>query len=210
MRRALLRCGIIALAVVATIVHPGNATAGIPVPSPATSSLPPCIATCPLGDLSIQVIVRDFSGLAIANSVVQLDFCACTGAHFCPPAPDDGYTFASSCAVRAVTNVFGQVTFGLHLGGSCAGSVSIYADGVLLGTRHYASTDQNGDLAVDNTDVGILNAKLGGSDPSGDLDCSGSVQPADLAILLAHQGHLCSLATGIKDTYWGGLKIRYR
>jgi hypothetical protein len=210
MRRALLRCGIIALAVVASIVHPGNATAGFPVPSPANSSLPPCIATCPLGDLPIQVVVRDFSNVPIVNSVVQLDFCACSGAHFCPPAPGDGYLFATPCAVQAVTNAFGVVTFSLHLGGSCTGLVTIYADGVVLGTRHYASTDQNGDLAVDNTDVGILTAKLGGSDPSGDLDCSGFVQPPDLTILLAHQGHLCSLATGLKQTYWGGLKIRYR
>ena len=210
MRRPLLRCGIIALAVIASIVHPGNATAGFPVPSPANSSLPDCVATCPEGDLLVRVVVRDFSNFTIANSVVQLDFCACSGAVFCPPGQLDGYVFASPCAVRTVTDVLGRATFGLRMGGSCGGLVTIYADGVLLGTRHYASTDQNGDLAVDNADAGILNAKVGTTDPTGDLTCDGVVQTNDALVLAGHQGHFCTVVTGVKQTNWGGLKIRYR
>lgn len=204
------RHGAIALVVVATLAGFTPARSTVSVPSPSNSTLPACLTACPGGDLSFSVTVRDFNNLPIANSSVDLNFCVCPSVRFCPVVPSDGYQIISGCQVISVTGVNGQVTFRLRAGGSCGTPIPVYADGVLLGNLRFASTDQDGDLTVTAADVGAVNAKVGTSDLTGDLDCSASVTAADVAIVTAHGGHNCLVPTGARGTRWGTLKIRYR
>jgi hypothetical protein len=140
---------------------------------------------------------------------VQLDFCECPSARLCPPHPSDGYFTDTNCQAHAFTNAAGRVVFKLRMGGSCAGVVRVFADGVQLANPPLASTDQDGDLVVTAADAALLASKLPGN-PSADLNCDGLHDVTDAAILNAHLGHTCEIPTEARRTRWGDVKIRYR
>ena len=79
----------------------------------------------------------------------------------------------------------------------------MYCSGVLLRTlTAVSSPDQSGDLTVNAVDAGILSGKLPG-DPTGDLNCSGAVEPGDSAVLNQHGGHSCQAVVPVRPKSWG-------
>jgi hypothetical protein len=187
------------------------------VPSAANSTIPPCLAACPLGDLSYTVVIRDLVGNPIPGAHVVLEFADCPGVRFCPPSPLPVYTFDSPTAISLNTDAAGRATFPLEAGGTCASALRVTADGVLMtdGTNHplvsVANTDQDGDFFVQASVDGPLLAAKGPSDPTADLDCDGDHDAADAAVLTAHDQHLCrGLIDPVLPQTWGRLKIRYR
>jgi len=187
---------------------PTAATAG--VPDPRFSTVPPCWTLCPSGDLSVTVTVRDVSNAPLAGVNVWIDLCLCPSVHLCPASPNDGYTL-NGCEVHAITNAAGQATFALRGGGGCTGGASVYANGVLLqNVTTIASPDQDGNLSVDAADVGILTAKHGGADRTGDLTCDGAIDASDDAAQQPHLGHACTNQTPALPTSWGTVRALYR
>ena len=61
------------------------------VPSPPNSTFPPCLVTCPLGDLYVEVIVRDIANNPLTGASVTFVFSDCPDAFLCPPMPGDPY-----------------------------------------------------------------------------------------------------------------------
>lgn len=186
------------------------ATAHAAVPSAANSFVDPCLRICPAGDMNFHVVVRDAANNPVAFSTVTLNLCLCPGVVLCPPGPADPYT-VSGCTVQWISNAAGIADLPLRAGGVCMDSILVFADGVLLAIRNaIASPDQDGNLTVNAVDTGIINAKLGGTDPTGDLNCSGLVDIGDPGILLAHGGHSCQAVVPVRPGSWGKVKIHYR
>ena len=50
------------------------------VPSPANSTVPPCLVACPLGDISYTVVVRDLAVNPLNGREVSIDFSSCPAA----------------------------------------------------------------------------------------------------------------------------------
>ena len=183
-------------------------TAG--VPDPRNSTVPTCWTLCPSGDLSVTVTVRDVNNTPQANALVDLDLCSCPNVHLCPASANDGYT-VNGCHVSKLTNAAGQATFALRGGGGCLGPAAVLADGVLLANvTTIASPDQDGDLTVNAADVGLLIAKHGGADRTGDLTCDGVVDAGDDAAQQPHFGHSCTNQTPTLPTSWGSVRALYR
>lgn len=187
------------------------ASARAGVPSPATSFVDPCLRVCPAGDMNFHVVVRDALSNPVAASNVMIDFSNCAGVAFCPTLPGDPYTFVPPASILMTSNAAGIADFPIRAGGVCVGTINVYADGVLLASRNAVSSpDQNGDLTVNAVDSGILGGKLGGSDPTGDFNCSGVVEAGDTGILLVHGGHSCQAVVPVVPRSWGTLKVIYR
>lgn len=206
MRRTLASSLVLTLAL-------GAAPAFANVPSAANSTVPACLSACPLGDMPITIVVRDIASNPVGFSQVVLEFANCPGFYLCPIASNDPYTGipGDPTAVRAFTNSAGSVTFPLRAGGGCAANtVNVFADGVLLAQRAFSSPDQNGDGVVLSADQALLAAKVGGSDPTGDLDCSGTVTAADQTIAGQHGSHSCNgIVNPVQRRSWGMLKAHY-
>lgn len=190
------------------------ATATTSVPSPSNSTLPACLATTPGGNIPSVFIVRDLANNTIAGSVVVLDYSQCAGFVPCPQTgvPADNYIVdIPTQTVRAFTNVAGQVSFALRAGGGCSNpGIRVFADGVMLGTLHAASADQNGDLSVDGADVALVNGKIGSTDLSGDLNCDFIVDASDQNLVAGYVGVNCLNPTDTRRTTWGRIKTIYR
>lgn len=180
------------------------------VPSPANSTLPACLTVCASGDLTFSVTVRDLGNNLVPNSYVVLDLGSCPAFVVCADCADTYVYDAPTRTLGKIGDASGRVDFSICGGGACDVPVSIYADGVLLGARTLAVTDQNGDLSVDAADVAAVNAKVGGAFPSADLDCDGDVDLDDEAIVSAHVGHTCLDPTPAQRRTWGTLKTIYR
>jgi hypothetical protein len=196
----------------AAIAVPIAASADIP--SPARSSVDPCVVLCPAGDLALHVIVRNAADIPQPGSVVDLEFSACPEFHLCAPLGGEPYTHLSGSGfdlVRTTANGQGAAVLPVRAGGGCpAGLARVYADGVPLALRAIASPDQNGDGIVQALDATLLQSKIGTTDPTGDFDCDGMVTSADVAILNAHMGHACAQPTPVRPDTWGRLKMLYR
>jgi hypothetical protein len=187
------------------------ALASAGVPDPTRSTVDPCFATCPFGDIAFTVVVRDFANNPIQGSSVALLFTDCPAVHLCPDQEAGTTVLASPPMALRSSGVGGSTTFHLHAGGVCPGArIAIYADGVVLATRDVASTDQNGDLIVDATDQTLLIGKVGGTDPGADLTCDHFVDSQDVTTQGPHLGHSCDSATPVKPRSWGRLKMLYR
>lgn len=184
------------------------------VPSPGQSTVDPCLVLCPAGDLGFHVTVRGTIGNPYPFAYVVLAIGACPGFALCALTGNEPYSYQSDAEYQYVgmfADAQGQVTLPVRAGGGCPpGTVRVYADGVLLETRAVASPDQNGDSVVQAQDVSLLQSKLGSADPTGDLDCNGTVDGADLALLQSHAGHACAAPTGTAPGTWGRIKTLYR
>ena len=204
------------LAVAVSAAAVSSASAG--VPSPANSTLPACMALCPMGDMPFTVTVRDLANNPVAGSAVVLDFSGCpNGAFICPPHPPDPYTVnLAARTLLMVTAANGSVTFPARIGGvGPAGCAKVFADGVLLRSYALASPDQNGNgvaVIIVDVDDALFAAKLGTVDPTADFDCSGGVvDAADQLIFNQHLSHSCEgIVDAIGRRTWGSLKQHYR
>lgn len=99
------------------------------------------------------------------------------------------------------TDENGVARFGIRGGGcSAAGRVSLRAYGVeVLVNIGVHSPDVNGDCAVLEDDLAYVQARLGTADPCADVDGSGIVNAADVAIVQATLGDLCSQLVDVGD-----------
>jgi hypothetical protein len=158
-----------------------------------------------------QIVVKDDGGTPVPNATVTLDFSNCTGAdiRLCSDQPDPN--IAVSCSNHAVTAItdgagvarFDIVGYALNPGGGMfnapapgwgAGGVVVRANGVVLGTNVVAALDQNGQGGVTVVDLALfLNDRFSFNPGNGvatergrsDYDGNQSINPVDLAILLA-------------------------
>lgn len=205
-----------AAVVCACVAAPARAA----VPSAANSTVPTCLVACPLGDIPFTVVVRDLANNPVVNSVVVLDFSTCAAAYLCtvPGTQPDPYTVnLGARTITMVSDATGTANFPLRVGGVCAaGTVRVFADGVLLGTRALASPDQDGNGYVyvhvfqPQNDGTLFVPKLGTSDPTADFDCNGTVTGSDETILYAHLDHACEGVVAAKRSSWGSVKSFYR
>jgi hypothetical protein len=202
----------------AALAAVGSTQAAAAVPSPVNSSVPACMALCPLGDMPFAVTVRDLANNPIAGSTVVIDFSGCpNGAYICPTRPGDPYTVnLVTRTLSMVTGAGGAVTFPARIGGvGPAGCAKVFADGVLLRSYALASPDQNGNglaAGIIDVDPALFAAKLGTVDPTADFDCSGgAVDPADQLIFNRHLSHSCDgIVDAVQRHTWGSLKSHYR
>ena len=203
-------------AVLTVVLLAGSPPAMAGVPSGATSQLPSCLALCPFGDLPFSVVVRDPANDPIAGSSVVLDFSACPGAWLCRSSGDPNVVVdLTSRTVRAFSSASGAVSIAAHVGGTGpAGSVRVYADGVLLRSYALASPDQDGDgfvVSIIGQDDPIFAAKLGSADHTADFDCSGLVDIDDEQIFFFHHSQACDgYVDATRRSSWAGLKLHYR
>lgn len=186
------------------------------VPDAALSTLPSCMALCPMGDMPFTLVVRDVANNPIGGSLVVLDFSQCAGAFLCPQRPTDPYVVdVPTRTLRMTTNAAGSVTFPARVGGTCpAGGVRVTADGVLLKLYALASPDQNGNgvaVTIVDVDDAIFMAKLGTLDPTADFDCDGDVDVYDQLIFDSHLSHSCDgFVDATRRRTWGSVKLHYR
>lgn len=191
----------------------GAATAFADVPSAEWSVVDPCLVFCPAGDDTFHVLVRKILGRPYAQPIVVIDYNDCSNLRVCPPLGDEPYIHQEqNHVIRMTGDNQGNTHLPVRAGGGCAANtIRIYADGVQLATRAFASPDQSGDGVVDGRDLTLLQLRIGSPDPSADLDCDGVVTPADASILLAHSGHSCGGgATSSPAPSWGRVKQIYR
>ena len=205
------------LFVTAVVLISTSTMAVAAVPSPANSTPPPCLAPCPMGDVALTVVVRDFANNPQPGSNVVFSFANCPNAFLCPQRPNDDYTVDLTLrTIRATTDASGSVTIHPRVGGTGpAGSVGLFADGVLLRSYALASPDQDGNgvcVSIIGNDDPIFAAKLGTADPTADFDCSGGlVDAADQSYFFAHHSHSCDgFVDAAKRGSWGELKLHYR
>ena len=202
----------------AALAAVASTQAAAAVPSPVNSSVPACMALCPLGDMPFTVTVRDFANNPIAGSSVVIDFSGCpNGAYICPTRPGDPYSVnLVARTLSMVTPANGAVTFPARIGGvGPAGCAKVFADGVLLRSYALASPDQNGNglaASVIDVDPALFAAKLGTVDPTADFDCSGgAVDLADQLIFNQNLSHSCDgIVLPVQRHTWGSLKSHYR
>jgi len=202
----------------AALAAVASTQAAAAVPSPVNSSVPACMALCPLGDMPFTVTVRDFANNPIAGSSVVIDFSGCpNGAYICPTRPGDPYSVnLVARTLSMVTPANGAVTFPARIGGvGPAGCAKVFADGVLLRSYALASPDQNGNglaAGIIDVDPALFAAKLGTVDPTADFDCSGgAVDLADQLIFNQNLSHSCDgIVLAVQRHTWGSLKSHYR
>ena len=210
---------IIASGLLIQIILTGPGQAGCPDPPHSFAS--PRLFACPAGDSTFIVIGRSFANTPMPGRWVQLAFRDCDGFHLAPPKAGESFIRDSTgLRIWTTTDVSGIAAFPVSGGGACgSGFIDIGICGsdppdtalfIPLGTRPVVSPDQNGDLVVDQSDLGLVEAKLGSDDPSADFDGDGVVTEADIAILRAHLGHAAAAATPTRRESWGRLKILYR
>lgn len=185
-------------------------TAAAGVPYPPNCSVDPCLVFCPVSDIGFHVTVRDAGNNLVPNSLVTLDFSGCPYFHHCLVP---GSTLFNDILKTAstFTGASGAATFFLPMGGTCPGNaVRIFADGVLIAQRTLASPDYDGNLFPDDLDQAAIQALVGTTDPTADLDCNGVVDAADVAFFQRHRFHACPLVVPAQPRSWGTLKTIYR
>ncbi len=182
------------------------------IPSPATSTVDPCVHICPAGDMNFHVVVRDALSNPVPGSMVVVDFSPCPGVVLCPLIGSDPYTVSPPLMVIMIADAAGIADIPIRAGGTCGGPINIFADAILLASiAAITSPDQNGDAIVDVTDQGILAVKLGGPyDPTADINCNTTMGSDDATALNRHLGHSCSAVVPVWPRSWGSIKTIYR
>ena len=193
-------CRSLVMAGMALISAAPMARAGLPV---IHCKMDDCLVTCPTGDSLFAVRDITWAGTLCAGCDIVLDFSLCAGVVLPDPPPGSPYVVEPvGRTVLAKADNSGSVSFPLAAGGVSSGRVKVYASGAYLGLGPaVASFDQNGDLAVTDADLALVNSKIGTSDPTADFDCNHSVNAADYDIAAAHLLHFHSASplVGVGD-----------
>jgi len=173
----------------------------------------------PAGQFAITV--RDLANNLIANSTVVVDFSNCVRYRASNAQLFAGLTVDNlGRTVRANTNGSGVATFRI-IGGSCnvppgamsgspvsSGCARIYADGVLLGSVHVATIDEDGVSGVGGNDLAALSGDVFGypADANNvqrsDFDFNSTLNGNDLAKFSSLLFAANSLSSGTYDPAW--------
>jgi hypothetical protein len=186
-------------------------------PSATFSTFDPCLVVCPAGDIVFHTVIRDGINNPIPNSLVTLDFSRCPMFVHCAGIPAPLIVNDAARTIARFSDGAGVADFAIPMGGICPGStvyiaatVSGGGGGVLVAMRSLASPDRDGNLSVDAADQAAIQALVGITDPTADLNCDGAVTAADVALVGQHLGHMCASPTPSRSRSWGGLKLIYR
>jgi hypothetical protein len=199
---------------VASLFAPATSSAAVPAPPLCT--VPPCLTVCPAGDRPFSVVVRDIVGLPIPGSTVQLFLANCPDAVValcadCAQAP--GYDAGTRTFTR-ISDASGTATFQICGSVYCPTAssdwVQVRADGVLLRTCRFVTTDPDGDLDVDASDVALVVGAAGGPPAHYDQNCDAIVNATDADIVRTHLGHSCPGVVPAGARTWGRIKSTYR
>jgi hypothetical protein len=176
------------------------------VPDPTQSTCPAHINLVgsngatgdPAGNFSVTV--RDLSGALIPGSIVVIDFQACTDMLFCTDQFGNSTADCPTMTVRKATDGSGVASFSIVGGaniaaggptGSPAGSVKIFADGVLLCAIDSGAFNLDDDInGVAGSDLSLWLGEFGGGNnpPRSDYDGDASVAGSDLSLWLGEVG----------------------
>ena len=178
----------------------GATVASAGVPLPPDIEFPPAIrlvgSTGGVPDTAgrFTVVVRDWSGVPVADAAVVVDLSATPDLRLCDDMLDPGIVV--NCATRTArgtTDATGTVKMTL-LGASAAGlpttatGARMYADGVLFTplTWRVSVVDLNGSGGATGTDLGVLLGDIGASvyAQRSDLTGDGALSGTDLGRLL--------------------------
>ena len=162
------------------------------------------LVTSPDGGFSYVVWLRDANNTPITNVYVILDFTGAPGVQLCSSQDTD-----HDGKLIVVSDGAGRATFNVKAGGRSNGTATVGTPLDVIRTVHFISTDLDGDNDVDAQDQAALNALMGTSGPTGDLDRNGTVNSADAAIQNAHLGGTCTQTPAIQQS-WGAVKALYR
>ena len=193
-----------ALAISLLLALLSAAVAHADVPDVYNSIADTTLVASPDGGFTYVVWLRDVNNTPITNVYVVLDFAEAPGIHLCPSQDSD-----NDGKLVVVSDGTGRATFTVKAGGATTGRVSVGTALAVIKYAHPRTTDLDGDKDVDAQDQAALNALMGTSGPSGDLDRNGTVNAADAALQNAHLGGNCSATPALPQT-WGGLKALYR
>jgi len=148
-------------------VVPLRAQRGAGVPNLANCTIDLVLVACPASDLPFRATLRDINYNPVPGGSLILDFSQCTPLSVCGGfLPTIDWLLADGLGEAVIT---------IEERSSCAGQVFIRTDAGILGTRTFASLDQDSDGDVDMADASILMTKWGTGDPTGDLDGDGGV-----------------------------------
>lgn len=196
------------------LVPPASAHAG--VPSPTHSSVPSCLTTCPIGDRSFVITVRDITNAPVVGATVAVSLADCVGVFvaLCNDCAQQANYNAVTREFRRTTDANGLATFQLCATVLCPGRTTVarvLADGVMLTNARFANADFGGDLNVEQLDVWAVSTQIGHEYmPGYDQNCDGALSQADVDIVQAHVGHACIGALPVAPTSWGTMKAIYR
>jgi hypothetical protein len=166
-------------------------------------NIPPALVIGPEGNPSTVVEVRELcstepGGAPAADQTVRIDFGGAleNAIHWDPLQVHDPW-------VTAMSDSGGDAVFSIRGGGcSTAGNAWVTCTGVDGGQPEWAgvkSPDVNGDCVVRPDDLRYVQRALGTSTFCADLDGSGLVDEADVAIVEAAMWDHCSDVTGLAD-----------
>ena len=211
-----LRVGFMTLSILAVLSGvPRDASAA--VPDPRNSVAPECLTICPAGDRPFSVIVRDVGNNPVPGATVKLRVvssnCPNPMVVFCEDCPEAANYDPVTHTISRTSDVNGVATFRLCGSIFCDHTphwVEVTADGVLLNTSRFVTTDLDGDLDVDALDVALSTSYEGANHPQADQDCSNNVNPDDTTFLATHLGHVCPGVVPAAPTSWGLMKSIYR
>lgn len=190
-RRASLLCAVGLLAASA-------AMAGVPNSAQSTQPLGISLVGTAAGvaDPAAQgaatYTIRDAALNPVANSVVTMNFTACTDVRLCSLSQPAGMTV--NCAAKTVsgtTNASGVVTFRIVGGGLTSGAavtapcITVTADGVPMTTIRASAFDVNGGTGVTGADVTLtkFDANNAPTRTRTDFNKSGGVTGADVTLV---------------------------
>jgi len=135
--------------------------------------------------------IRDAANNPVPNSVVVMNFAACTGTRICSTTQPAGmFVNCAARSVSGVTNASGVVTFRIVGGGiqatpDVAACVSVTADGVALNTLRASMFDISGagglalgDITVAKNDLNLFPART-----RADVSKNGILQLGDITIM---------------------------
>jgi hypothetical protein len=195
-----------ALAIVLLTPAAANADCNIP---PGSNSTIPCGINLvgmhngvadPRGEFTI--VIRDLANNPVAGCEVTFDFGACGDIRIATVQPTPGVTVeciatpSPHALVHATTDAAGIVRVSIvggaaniapHTPGAGFGCANVYGGTVLLGTVNVGAFDQNGGGGVNPADIAAWLTDVFDSPTyrgRSDFNCSNSISPADLSLLL--------------------------